>query len=396
MASDITITSLAAVGGVGQILLTAFAGAPAGLGCLPYMLPAKIEFWASAGNDRETAVKIADSTTGLYTLTGLTDMATRNFWSRAIDIGGEPGPFYPSSASAGVAGAASNAAIEPLLEDLKTLLLGEVNSTYGTITAGSRVRITSQAGPTGYDATAAVELRGGTEGDYQQGGTFWDVGPNGVRMRVISNKFVIQDQFGNILAVFDSDGKIAAARFPLIVAEMIAVGAIKAGLLDVGVINAGSLFLDGVVLTAALANFAATTLYADIPAPFSFNNQTTQDPNSPRLIAQFSAVIGDFPITLGGTVDFTANSMQLPPTNEATAGISIEVNVGGEGVELDFHNVKILYTGMRKRLYVSKTITPGPPGTYAFRMRFFDPGIYSPNPSQTINFSKLSGSVPKR
>ena len=81
------------------------------------------------------------------------------------------------------------------------------------------------------------------------------------------------------------------------------------------------------------------------------------------------------------------HSLSAPSTNELTAGINIEVSVGGEWVELDFQNVKILYTGMRKRLYVSKTITPGPPGTYSFRMRFFDPGIYSLNPSQTINFS---------
>lgn len=102
MASDIEVLSLTAVGGLGQITLTAVPQLPLGMACLNYMQPASVQFWAAAINNRNNAIQIATSDVGIAVHGGLSDSVTRYYWARAVDPEGNVGAFYPSSATGGV------------------------------------------------------------------------------------------------------------------------------------------------------------------------------------------------------------------------------------------------------------------------------------------------------
>lgn len=102
MASDITISSLTAVGGLGQIALSAVPVTPLGMTCLTYMQPAGVEFWASSTNNRGAASAIGTSDVGILVHGGLSDNTTRYYWARAVDPEGNYGAFYPASSTGGV------------------------------------------------------------------------------------------------------------------------------------------------------------------------------------------------------------------------------------------------------------------------------------------------------
>lgn len=155
MATDITVTTLSTVGGVGQIALSALAVSPAGMTCLPYLRPEAIEFWGSATNDRSTATKIGESSTGFLVHGGLSANVTRYYWARAIDPDGNEGAFYPVSATAGVSGTTlttqpgPNSVGTPELKDdavtaakMSVGTLSAITANLGTVTAGSITGVT--------------------------------------------------------------------------------------------------------------------------------------------------------------------------------------------------------------------------------------------------------------
>ncbi|MDF2797510.1 MAG: hypothetical protein K0R85_254 [Devosia sp.] len=93
MASDLVVSSFAALGGVRQVTLTALAEPPDGKACLPYMQPAKYEFWSATSSSGANAAKIGEAPIGVFTHTGLLVRTTRWYRARAIDAQGEPSEF---------------------------------------------------------------------------------------------------------------------------------------------------------------------------------------------------------------------------------------------------------------------------------------------------------------
>lgn len=104
MASDITITSLTAVGGLGQIAVTAMASSPAGMTCLAYMQPSSIDIYSSATDTWSSASKVGtiNSAVGVFIHGGLSDNVTRYYWAVPRDADGNEGARYPAT-TAGVA-----------------------------------------------------------------------------------------------------------------------------------------------------------------------------------------------------------------------------------------------------------------------------------------------------
>jgi predicted phage tail protein len=95
MATDAKVTSLTAVPAVGSVALAAIAVPPAGMECLSYMQPAKVEFWAASVNNLLSASKVGESVSGLFSHSGLADGVTRYYWARAVDADGNFGAYYP-------------------------------------------------------------------------------------------------------------------------------------------------------------------------------------------------------------------------------------------------------------------------------------------------------------
>lgn len=108
MASDIQITSLTAVGGVGSIALLAEWAAPAIQSSLPYMQMASVVFYISATNDFNTATVAGESVTGVLSIGSLPLSATRYIWARAKDPAGNLGPRYPTGGGVSVTTASTN------------------------------------------------------------------------------------------------------------------------------------------------------------------------------------------------------------------------------------------------------------------------------------------------
>ena len=102
MATDILVSSLSTTPSVGQIGVVAVAQPPAGMECLVYMQPAKVEVWAATTNNRANAAKVGETTSGMFVHGGLPNSATRYYWARAVDGDGNLGAYYPASATAGV------------------------------------------------------------------------------------------------------------------------------------------------------------------------------------------------------------------------------------------------------------------------------------------------------
>jgi hypothetical protein len=108
MASDIQITSLTAVGGVGSIALLAEWAAPAIQSSLPYMQTASVVFYVSATNDFNTATVAGESVTGVLSIGSLPLSATRYVWAQARDPAGNLGPRYPVAGGVSVTTASTN------------------------------------------------------------------------------------------------------------------------------------------------------------------------------------------------------------------------------------------------------------------------------------------------
>lgn len=97
MATDATILSLHAAGGLGQIIVTALATAPAGMACLPYMQPASIRIYEATTNNFASAALVGtiSSATGVFVRDGLGASVTRYYWAAALDSDGNEGARYP-------------------------------------------------------------------------------------------------------------------------------------------------------------------------------------------------------------------------------------------------------------------------------------------------------------
>lgn len=98
MASDIQVTSLSAVGGVGQIAVTVLAVPPPGMTCLSYMQPVAVKIYSATTNNSSAASHIGtvNSGAGVLLHDGLGDaVQTRYYWAAALDREGNEGVRYP-------------------------------------------------------------------------------------------------------------------------------------------------------------------------------------------------------------------------------------------------------------------------------------------------------------
>lgn len=96
--SLITVTGLSLIAAVGGFIANIAWTAPDGLGCLPYMQPAKFEVYTSASNSFGSATKAGETPVGIYNQGSLGAGVLRYVWVRAIDPAGNPGPVYPAGA----------------------------------------------------------------------------------------------------------------------------------------------------------------------------------------------------------------------------------------------------------------------------------------------------------
>ncbi|TAA50368.1 hypothetical protein [Shinella sp. JR1-6] len=152
--SGITVSGLAATGGVGQIAL---GWSVTEASCLPYLRLDKVEIWEATANDRGTAVKVAEIFGSQYVRTGLARSTSRRYWIRARDASGNFGEWFPASATAGILGTttstpASANSLSEVSPDAGSVTSGNFSAigiTGSTIT-GSLIRTTT--------ATARIEL----------------------------------------------------------------------------------------------------------------------------------------------------------------------------------------------------------------------------------------------
>lgn len=348
MASDIKITSLEAVGTVGQVALSAFWAAPAGKSSLPYMQAANVEFWASATNNRSNAVKVKDAgPVGLAVHGGIADGATRYYWARAVDAAGNAGDFFPVSSTGGVP--ATVTSFQPQLDALgqqfttaineekqerisadgalasRTSVVEATLSNPSTGLAATRAAVTSeqtariagdntlaqniqtvQTNVNGLSAEGRFEMRAGAGGSFVQafvsqtsGGT-----KSGSGLRLNSNgdveinaqNFRIRNNAGVSQFVFDS-----------------VTGNLIIGRLQANSINTSSLFVDGVMITNKIAPNAVTDA-----ATFTGNGQ------------QGTLTSGSFQVTTGRVLLLAAGFLDRPTSNSSNFGyISFNLKYNG-------------------------------------------------------------------
>jgi predicted phage tail protein len=100
VASIGAITALTPTGSTYAIILAITGSIPVN-GC--------VEIWSAANNDRVDAIKIGESTSGVFTHGGLPLVATRYYWARMKDQYGTFGAWYPAT-DEGVAG---NTSMDP-------------------------------------------------------------------------------------------------------------------------------------------------------------------------------------------------------------------------------------------------------------------------------------------
>ena len=100
--APLSLTALSATGGMFQVMLN--WGLNAAQVDLDYT-----EIWASTSNNRAGASLLTSSKTPTTTWqhNGLTPAQTWFYWGRSVDTSGNKGNFYPASATAGIAAAAS-------------------------------------------------------------------------------------------------------------------------------------------------------------------------------------------------------------------------------------------------------------------------------------------------
>lgn len=110
MATNISVSGLTANSGVKQVTLTWETLTPgcSGPGGLPYLGISTVEVWASATNQRASAVKLGVSPSGIYVHSGLSTSQTYYYWVRPVDASGQLGSYFPVSATSGIVGTTQN------------------------------------------------------------------------------------------------------------------------------------------------------------------------------------------------------------------------------------------------------------------------------------------------
>ncbi len=106
--SDIVVSGLAALGGVGQVSLTWNTPIDAP-GRPTYLRKAAVEIHAASSNDRSLATKIGEQpASNSFLHSGLSRGATRYYWIKARTNGGLFGEWFPVSPTDGVVGMEAN------------------------------------------------------------------------------------------------------------------------------------------------------------------------------------------------------------------------------------------------------------------------------------------------
>lgn len=171
--SGITISGLAAVGGVGQVVLT---WSVTEASCLPYLRLDKVEIWEATTNNRAAATKVGEIFGTQIARTGLARNVTRYYWVRARDVAGSLGEWYPESPTAGVsattrdevppAGSVGPDQVQPNAinaSKINVTDLSAISANLGTITAGSINGVTITGGTVRTAASGDRVVMSGTE-----------------------------------------------------------------------------------------------------------------------------------------------------------------------------------------------------------------------------------------
>ena len=105
--SNIAISNLTAIGGLGQIALKWDLADP-NVGGLPYLQFRIVEVWASRTNNFATATKIGEATANAFVHAGLSRGETWYYWTVPRDRSNLEGARFPASPTAGVSGTETN------------------------------------------------------------------------------------------------------------------------------------------------------------------------------------------------------------------------------------------------------------------------------------------------
>lgn len=102
--SKITVSSLTATGGPGNVALT-WVTVGGGAGCLNYLALKAVEVWSATTNNRAHAsfAKLGEGVS-IFAHAGLTGTTPRYYWVRAVDASNNLGAYFPTSATGGIAG----------------------------------------------------------------------------------------------------------------------------------------------------------------------------------------------------------------------------------------------------------------------------------------------------
>jgi hypothetical protein len=136
--SDITISSLAIIPGIGQLVLIWNNNDPNADG-LPYLQQDVTEIWRSTGSFA-SASKVASVKGNAYVDAGLASGTTYRYWLRAKDRSGQFGEYTPLSTQAGSAGT--------VLNSFTASFLGSSQQSM-TITSGDGITINVNSGGSG-------------------------------------------------------------------------------------------------------------------------------------------------------------------------------------------------------------------------------------------------------
>jgi len=235
--------------------------------CLPYLALERYEIWASASNNRSNAVKVAEVADYQYVHGNLGDAATRFYWVRARDLSKNVGDFFPLSQTGGIVGTTLNATVTPgelatSVKDINTAIAG-VTADLGDRFAASQIKFsTAETVAAGYAATLEIIVRAlGQSGALRELGMLFDLpignGKGRVRLRA-GGGFVIENAAGQIVAVFDANGKLN-------------VNVLKAKSID-----AGDVLINGSTITEVIANEAVFKMISSTPSTFGLLNSSWQ------------------------------------------------------------------------------------------------------------------------
>lgn len=355
MASDITISSLTAVGGLGQVALTAVPQVPLGMTCLAYMQPAGVQFWVSTTNNRNNATLLATSDVGFTVHGGLGDSVTRYYWARAVDQEGNFGPFYPASATAGVSATTKTATPGPNSITEEMLQNGVV----------SRQKFTS--GITPVEIVASLPATGNYEGRmvyltttnklYRHTGS--PAGASGFTVAVDGGDVTANTLHGNSIIA----GTVSAAAMS--VSKLSAISA------DLGEVTAGS--VTGVTFTGGMIRTAASGQRSELSAANARLRFFNASNANIATFGGWSAADPKIILTLGAGFQISGGLATLTTNTIVNTGNGIPLQCTAEGNQSTAHGFRALNSANGGGSGLVGV--PGTGGGYAF---FAENGSYGP------------------